>query len=164
MEWTTLTLIGVLLMGGIGALLWQRHRAQWLVLTRHSVRCPLYDCQATIVARTNPLAQPRWQHLDVATCSLHPERLVTLPERMVFVRDSSYDKQYPQEPGRYPRYTPGLPCRKNCLAILNKAADSCATQPVRCTSETNNGPDLAQQATHNLAMTQALWFHSISSP
>jgi len=89
MEWTTLTLIGVLLMGGIGALLWQRHRAQWLVLTRHRVRCPLYDCQATIVARTNPLAQPRWQHLDVATCSLHPERLVTLPERMVFVRDSS---------------------------------------------------------------------------
>ena len=164
MEWTTLSLVGILLSGGVGALLWQRHRSRWLTLTRHTVRCPLYDCQARVVVRTNPLAQPRRQHVDVAACSLHPETLVTPLERIVFVTDSSYDKPYLQAPGRYPRYTPGVLCRKNCLAILNKTADSCAIQPVHCTSETNNGPDLAQQATHNLAMTQALWFHSISSP
>lgn len=141
MEWTTLSLMGILLMGGVGALLWQRHRTRWLVLTRHSVRCPLYDCQATMVVRTNPLAQPRRQHVDVATCSLHPETLVSLPEKMVYVTDSSYDRPYPQEPGRYPRYTLGVPCRKNCLAILNTAAASCAIQPVRCTSEAKSGPD-----------------------
>ena len=164
MEWTTLSLIGILLMGGVGALLWQRRRARWLTLTRHTVRCPLYDGQATIVVRTNPLAQPRRQHVDVASCSLYPEALVTLPDRMVAATDGSYDKQYPQEPGRYPRYTLGVPCRTNCLAILHKAAYSCAIQPVCCTSAAPHGPDLAQQATHNPAMTQALWFYSISSP
>lgn len=164
MEWTTLSLMGILLMGGVGTLLWQRHRARWLVLTRHTVRCPLNACQATLVVRTNPLAQPGRQHVDVASCSLHPETLVTLPARLVCVTDSSYDRPYPQEPGRYPRSTLGVPCRKNCLAILNTAAGSCAIQPVRCTSEVNNGPDLAQQTTHNLAMTQALWFHSASCP
>ena len=164
MGWTTLSLIGILLIGGVGALLWQRHWARWLALTRHTIRCPLYDCEATIVVRTNPLAQPGRQHVDVATCSLHPETLITLPERMVFVTDSAYDKQYPQEPWRYRRYALGVPCRKNCLAILNKAADSCVIQSVRCTSEASTGPDLAQQATHNPAMTQALWFHSASSP
>jgi hypothetical protein len=160
MVWTTLSLMGILLMGGVGALLWQRQRARWLVLTRQTVRCPLYDCQATTVVRTNPLVQPGRQHVDVASCSLHPETLVTLPEKMVYVTDSSYDRLYPQALGRYPRSTLGVPCRKNCLAILNMAVDSCAMQPVRCTSEAHSGPDLAQQATHNPVMTQALWFSS----
>jgi len=34
MAWTTLSLIGLLLIGGVGALLWQRHRARWLALGR----------------------------------------------------------------------------------------------------------------------------------
>ena len=162
MVWAILSLIGILT-GGVSTLLWQHHRARWLTLTRHTVHCPFYDCQATVVVRTNPLAQPRRQHVDVATCSLSPETLVTFPARLVFVTDSSYGKPYVQEPGRYPYYTPRVPCRKNCLAILNRAADSCAIQPVRCTSEANSGPDLAQQATHNPVMTQALWFYSASS-
>jgi hypothetical protein len=76
------------------------------------------------VVHTNLLAQPRRQHVDVATCSLHPETLNTFPASLVFVSDTSYYKVYPQEARQYLRYPLRVPCRKSCLAILNKAADS----------------------------------------
>jgi hypothetical protein len=135
MAWTTLSLIGLILIGGAGALLWQRHRARWLALTRYTVRCPLYDSLATVVVGTNLLAQPWRQHIDVVACSLHPETLDTFPERLVFVLDTSYAQRYPQAPGQYPRSSLKVPCRKNCLAILNKAAGSRSTRSVRYTQE-----------------------------
>ena len=164
MEWPILSLMGIIFVGGVGTLLWKRHQARWLTLARHTMHCPLHDCQATIVVRTNSLTHPRRQYVDVTACSLHPETPVTLPERIGSVPDTSYDTLYPQAPGRYPHYPLKIPCRKNCLAILNKGADSCAIQPVCCTSEASHGPYLAQQATHNSVMTQALWFYSVSSP
>ena len=48
MEGFSLTLLGMTLIGGVGILLWRRHRRQRLQVKHHNVRCPLHDCQADV--------------------------------------------------------------------------------------------------------------------
>src|SRR4029453_12385959 len=43
-----------------------------LVITRHTMRCPLDEATATLAVRTNPTGAPSRRYRDVVSCSLRP--------------------------------------------------------------------------------------------
>ncbi len=160
MEWISLGLIGISLIGGIGIWLWQRHREQRFPLTQHTVRCPLYDRQATLTVRTNPIARPRGQYVDVTACSILPATPCILPASMAYLPDMPSYEPYLQK-ARPHRYTLEVPCRKDCLYVLNEAEGSCPIRHIRCTSGISNGLELTRQVVQNPTITRLLWFHSV---
>jgi hypothetical protein len=154
-----LALLGLTLIGAIGALVWWRHREQRLVDTRHRVRCPRNDSQAHVSVRTDPQAPSCRQYLRVTTCSLLSNAAVALPERIAYLPDSpSYRVQL--EPARsHPVYTTEVACPQDCVFVLNEATVATALPPVTCTSGMSDSIDLIRQTMRNPRMSRLLCYY-----
>ena len=158
MSWTLLSLIGIVVLGGIGAVFFHRRRERRLILEAQAVRCPVHGDQATLAVRTDSLGHPGRRYVDVTACSLQPATSFVPPPRLAYFPDVPPCEPYVYEVGRAPRHCSEVACSKRCLYVLN-AAESGATQPIRCTSGTSDSLELARQ-TLSPAMMWQLWFHS----
>jgi hypothetical protein len=129
-----------------------------LEITRHTVRCPLEDCPASLTVRTHPGASPGRRHRDVTACSLLSASSFAPPARSGYFPDVAPPVSYLREalPGAH--HSPEVSCSKRCLAILN-AAELGTAEPVRCTSGVNDALELARQ-TQSLSMMRVLWSYS----
>jgi hypothetical protein len=129
-----------------------------LVLTQHTVRCPLGDETASVTVRTAPDGYPSRRHRDVTACSLLPSTPYVPPARMGYFTDvPDVPVPYLREVDSAPRHSLGVACPKRCLAVLN-AAEPGAAEPLRCTSGVSDGLELARQ-TQNPAIMRLLWFY-----
>jgi LPXTG-motif cell wall-anchored protein len=153
-----LSLIGILLLGGIGAVLFRRRR-QRLTLTAQTLRCPLHDGVGILAVRTDPIASSGSRYVDVSACSLLPVTSFVPPVRTAYFPDVGPFGPYVREASRVPRHSSELACSKRCLHALN-AAERAVPQPIRCTSGTSDSPELARQ-TQSPAIMRLLWFHSV---
>lgn len=128
-------------------------------ITHHTMRCPLQHGIASLSVRTELGAQPSRRHRDVTACSLLPSpSCVTPPGRRGYFSDVAPPLSYSYDVGRASPHSLEVACSKPCLGVLN-AAESGASEPVRCTSGVNDGLELARQ-TQSPAIMRLLWFHS----
>jgi hypothetical protein len=128
-----------------------------LVVTEHTVRCPLEDCTATLSVRTDRDSAPSRRHREVMSCSLRPPtpyvplppigHVPELPPPLSYFREGWPGPCHSREPA----------CSKACLAILN-AAEPGAGGPDACAS--GDAMELARQ-TESLAMMRLLWTSGI---
>src|ERR1700675_3988765 len=106
-------LIGIVVLAGIGILLARKRRP--LTVTQHTVRCPAYDCRASVAVRTDFSAAPSHRHVDVTTCSLMPSTPFTPPARTAYFSDMSPAEPYVYEISQAPRHSDEVGCPKRCL-------------------------------------------------
>jgi len=128
-----------------------------LVLTQHTVRCPLDDCAASLTVRTDPSGYPSRRHLDVAACSLLPSTSFVPPATSRYFADVGPEVPYLCAVDPAPRHSLEVSCPKPCLAAMN-AAEPGAAEPVRRTSGVSDGMELVRQ-TQSPAVTRLLWFY-----
>jgi LPXTG-motif cell wall-anchored protein len=160
MDGVGLTLLGIALVGGIGALARRRRRERRLHITDHDVRCPLHDCQAQVAVRTDPRAQSCQQYVDVTTCSLLSDAAIALPERTAHLADfPPYPLRLDVAPS-YPVYASEVRCPQHCVIVLNEAAVAVASQPVEDTSGADHAIELAARAVRNPRIARLLWYYS----
>ena len=164
MKWSSINHTRIPLLGRIYGLLMRCHRKRRLAVTRHTVRCPLHDCNATVTARTRLRTKRRPRHADIQACSLLPMEPVVPPSRMVWVPDLPYYDIHLQPTRQPPSYPLKVPCRKPCLYILNGAVETGRVRQGRCISGTMDCLELEREATRNTvaetATTQAPWSYS----
>ena len=154
-----LTLLGLTLIGAIGALLWRRHREQRLVDTHHGVRCPRYETQAQVTVRTDPGAQSCRQYLRATTCSLLPDATVALPERIAYFPDFPPYKVRSGPARSHPVHATEVSCPQHCVLVLNQAAVCSAVPPVACTSGVSDSIDLVRQTIRNPRISRLLCYY-----
>ncbi|HSF06014.1 MAG TPA: hypothetical protein VLG10_09530 [Methylomirabilota bacterium] len=129
-----------------------------LVLTQHTMRCPLEDRTASVTVRTDPNGYPSRRHLGVTACSLLPSTSFVPPARRCYFSDAAPLVPYSCEVHSAPHHSLEVACPSRCLAVLN-AAEPGAAEPARCTSGVSDGLELARQ-TQSPAITRLLWFYS----
>lgn len=130
-----------------------------LVLTQHTVRCPMDDRTASLTVRANPDGYPSRRHRDVIACSLLPSTSFVVPARRGHFSDVAPPVSYLYEATRSARHSLEVACPRRCLSTLN-AAEAGAAEPVRCTSGVNDALELARQ-TQSPGMMRLVWFHSV---
>jgi hypothetical protein len=128
-----------------------------LALTRHTVRCPVEDCTARLMVRTDTDASPSRRHRDVVACSLLPATSWPQSERTGYFPDLTPVLAYVAEPYLAPCHSSEIACSKRCLAVLN-AAEAGGESP-QCTSGVSDALELARQ-TQSFRMMQVLWSYS----
>lgn len=158
MSWTPLVLIGIVLLGAIGAVFFRRRRERRLTLTPQTVRCPVHGDPATLAVRTLPIAHPGRRYVDVTACSLLPATSFVPPTRTAYFPDAFPCEPYVSEVSQAPRHSAEVTCPKHCLHVLN-AADRVVGAPIHCTSGTSDSLELARQ-TQSPEMMRQLWLHS----
>lgn len=146
MEWTIISLVSLSLLGGIGGLLWRYFRGTRIDTTRHTVHCPLSDHSANLAVRTKFQSQGRRRHVDVTACSLHPQEPIIPPERVVWVPDLPYSDLRFEKGNPTPIHIGGVPCRKECLHILNLGEGHGVIGQKRCVFGVMDCPELAREA------------------
>jgi hypothetical protein len=161
MDGIGLALLGMTLIGGIGALRWQRRRRQRLPVTSRSVRCPLHDCPADVIVRTDPRARSEQQYVEVTGCSLLSDAAIGLPEHTAYLPDSPPCMVRLESARSYPVYTTEVSCPQSCVCVLNAAALSVTPQPLDCASGTSDGIDLMRQAVRDPTGSRLLWYGSL---
>ena len=157
MDW--IPLIGIVILGGIGTLLFWRRRQRRLTLTQHTLRCPVDDCRATLAVRTDAIAHPSRRHVDVTACSLRPPTSFVPPARTTYFSDMSPPVPYRYEVSQAPCHSEEVACPKRCLLVLNAAERGASAEPIRCTSGMSDSLELVRQ-TQTPAITRVLWYHS----
>jgi hypothetical protein len=159
MEGVGLTLLGMTLIGAIGALVWRRHRGQRLQVTQHNVRCPLHDCRANVAVRTDPDARSRHQFAGITTCSLLSHAAVALPERTAYLSDFPPYKVRLEAARSYPVYAAEVSCPQHCVLVLNESSVSVVSQPVECVSGVSDAIELAAQTVRSPRISRLLWYY-----
>lgn len=143
------TLLGLIVIGAIGALYRYWKREQRLQLTGHTVRCPLHEAEARVAVRTDPAAQSCRQYLGVTTCSLLSGVAIGLPERIGYLADSPPYQVRFDPPSAHAVHETRVDCPQHCVFVLNETAVTNARPPVECTSGVSDAFDLARQVTPN---------------
>lgn len=154
-----LTLLGLTLIGTIGALWWRRHRKQRLVDTHHGVRCPRHDSQAHVTVRTDAGAQSCRQYLHVTTCSLLSDAAVALPERTAYFPDFPPYKVRLEPARSHPVHATAVSCPQDCVFVLNETAVCAAGPPVACTSGVSDSIELVRQTVSNPRISRLLCYY-----
>ena len=159
MGWTLFA--GIAIAGAIGALALEWRRRRRLVVTQQTMRCPVYDCRATLAVQTDPRAASRSRYVDVKACSLQPALPIAPPPPPAYFAGASPYMPFLMEVSAAPPYPrPQEPaCATRCLAVLN-AAESWSWRPIECTSGTSDAMDLARQ-TQNPAIMRQVWLHGV---
>jgi hypothetical protein len=150
------TLVGIL-----GVCLWWRRRQQRLRVTYHSLRCPMHDDRAEVAVTTDPAAPSGRQYLGVTSCSVHSNVAIGLQERFAFLSDSPPCRVRLEPARSTPVYTDTVPCRADCVFVLNATAVSGVPQTVECTSGASDAIALAEQALGRTRMSRLLWYASL---
>lgn len=146
------------LVGGIGIVLWQRHRYQRLEVTPRRVRCPIHDAPADLAVQTDRGAPSCQQYREVVTCSLLDDVAIALPERTGYLVDPPL--QVRLDPAtKFPLYPAKVGCAQPCVFVLNAAAVSGAHQPITCASGASDARELARQV-QNPRITRLLDYSS----
>ncbi len=154
-----LTLLGLAIIGAIGALWWRRHREQRLVDTHHGVRCPRDDSQAHVTVRTDPHGQSCRQYLRVTTCSLLSDAAVAPPERVAYLPDFPPYTMWVEPARSHPVHATEVSCPQPCVFVLNETAVSAALPRVVCTSGVNDSVELARQTGDNPRLSRLLFYY-----
>jgi LPXTG-motif cell wall-anchored protein len=144
MIWTLLALIGIVLLGTIGAVYFRRRRERRSTLTAQTVRCPVNDNPATLAVRTLSIAHPGRRYMDVTACSLLPATSFVPPTRTAYFPDGFPCEPYISEVSQAPLHCGEMACPKGCLHVLN-AADRVVGAPILCASGAIDSLELARQ-------------------
>ena len=159
MSWFFIGFLGMVMVAAVG--IWWRRRGPY-ELTSHNVRCPLHGDEARVNVRT--AAQGRHPYVDVVACTLHPNEPVFVPSKIDWVPEISYYAAGLSRSMKGPIYQLGVPCRKDCLAILNQAEDHGIPRYHHHLSGVNDCLDLEREVTrHTVAetpTTQEPWSYS----
>lgn len=161
MEGVGLTLLGIILVAGVGTLLWRRHRAQQFPIVSRGVRCPVHDCQADVSVRANPDAHVGHRYVEVVGCSLLSDAAVALPERRAYLPDSPPCEVLLETARSYPVYATEVSCAQPCVFVLNAAAPSVAPPALACASGASDAIDLMRQADPQSSDSRLLWYSSV---
>ena len=94
--------------------------------TQQQIRCPNYDCEATITTRTRLWGGHPARYVSVETCSLLPKQAAEGGAHVNWVPDIPYQDLNLSGGERLPRYTMGVPCRETCLMLANGEVTRCA--------------------------------------
>lgn len=129
-----------------------------LEITRHTVRCPLEDCVASLTVRTSPQSPPSHRHREVTACSLRPSTPYVPAPRLGHFPDMAPPMPFFSEVETAPHHWLEVPCSRRCLAVLN-AAEPGAGEPARA-SGVSDALELARR-TQPPAITRLLWFYSV---
>jgi hypothetical protein len=159
MEGIGLTLLGVILVGGVAALRWRSRRQRWPVVSR-SVLCPMHDSRADVTVRTDPEARPSRQYVDVVACSLLSDAAVGLPEQRGYLPDSPPCEVLLEPARAYPVHTTDVSCSQPCVFALNAASSSVTPRPLTCASGVSDGIDLMRQVDRHTTGSRLLWYSS----
>jgi hypothetical protein len=87
--------------------------------TQQQIRCPNYDCEATITTRTRLWGGRPARYVSVETCSLLPKQAAEGSAHVNWVPDIPYQALNLSGGERLPRYTMGVSCRETCLMLAN---------------------------------------------
>lgn len=87
------------------------------------VRCPQYDCEATIATRVRLQSRKRARHVRVETCSLFANQPAALKAQIRGVPDLPNPALILGRGEALPRYVIGVPCRQTCLPLINGDLD-----------------------------------------
>jgi hypothetical protein len=129
-----------------------------LVVTQHTVRCPLDGATATLNVRTDARRGPCRRYLNVTGCSLLPPASSVPFSRAGYFADVAPPLRYIRDVETGACATSDLRCAKRCLAVLN-AAEPGAAEAMRCTSAVSDALELARQ-TQSPAMMRVLWSYA----
>lgn len=150
MNWT------IALMVAAGIVVWlieQQRRKRRHVLAQETLRCPLYDCRATVEVRTDPHALAGHRFRDVTACSLLPPPTEAPPARAVYFSDVAPCRPYLYDVQEAPPLSQRIGCSKHCLAVLSAAeAGAESTLPLA-----GDAWELARRTQRPSAM-RAFWF------
>jgi hypothetical protein len=146
---------------GIAFSLWRRRRWQRMQVSHHTVRCPIHGDRAEIVMATDPVARSGRQYAEVSRCSLLPEAVFGLPERVGYLWDGPPCKVRLEPARSTPLYTNDVSCRQPCVAVLNATAVSAVPLELRCSSGASDAIALAEQALGSGRMARLLWYASL---
>jgi hypothetical protein len=151
----------VIVAGAAGLLLWQRRRWQRVQITRHRIRCPIHGDPADVAVATDPGRPACRQYLAVTSCSLRPDAVAGLPERVGYLWDGPPCKVRlePAHPGSL--YTGEVECRQDCVFVLNATAVAGTMPPLECRSGVSDAIGLAEQALGSSRMSRVLWYASL---
>jgi hypothetical protein len=153
-----LTLIALVVIGGVAV--WWRHARRTLDLpvTAHTVLCPLYETPAHVTVRTDAGAQSCQQYVAVTACSLHAGAAVTRPERIGYLCDPDFPAvSLRVPPGEVvPETAAEVACRQDCVYVLNQTAVFNARPPIECTSSVCDAIELERQVSGNPRMGRLL--------
>jgi hypothetical protein len=155
MRWNSMTPLSLI------KRLWRRAWNARYTVTTHTVHCPEYDCDATVVIQTNVRTRRRWRHVGVTRCSVFPREPVYPPHKIDWVPDIPYFAVPRYPAGGTPVYNLNVPCHKQCLYLLNDALETGTIRQERCLSGIIDCVELEREATHNTragaATTRTPW-------
>jgi hypothetical protein len=121
MTWVDLGVLGIVLIVGIGTLFLRWHWRHLFTVTQHTVRCPLHDCPATIIAYDRPGARRGWYYRDVLACSLLPQGAMACTRQAAAPPETPHEGLSMWNRGWYSSGVPRVPCSKDCLSTLGTA-------------------------------------------
>jgi hypothetical protein len=87
-------------------------------ITQHTLRCPLYDCTASLTVRTDFNGCVSARHLDVLSCSLLPSMAFVPSAANAYFPDMEPPEPYTHNIYPTPLHSTGLACRKRCLPVV----------------------------------------------
>lgn len=126
--------VAIALVVAAGIALWlieRQRRRRRHVFAQEAVRCPLYDCRATVEVRTDPQAGAGRRYRDVTACSLLPPPREAPAARSVHFSDLAPRQPYLCDVREAPPLAEGVACSKHCLVALAAAeAGPGALQPL----------------------------------
>ncbi len=144
-----LAIMSLFLLGVTVWFVWRHFREVRFITTRHTVHCPLYDYSAHLNVRTKFQPQMGPRHVDVGSCSLQHQEPISPPQKVVWVPDLPYSDLRFQKGQPAPIHVGDVPCRKDCLHLLNLAEGHCEIGQKRCIFGVMDSPELAREAARN---------------
>jgi hypothetical protein len=151
----------VILVGALGIFAWRRRRQQRLQITRHKLRCPITGDPADVAVATDPARATSRQYLAVTSCSLRPDEVVGVQERVGYLWDGPPCKVRLESGRAAPLYTGEVACPQQCVFVLNATAASGTYVPLECRSGISDAIGLAEQALGASRTSRLLWYASI---
>lgn len=151
----------VILAGALGVLLWRWRREQRVQITRHRMRCPIHGDTADVAVATDPARPACRQYLAVTSCSLRPDAVIGLAERVGYLWDGPPCRVRLEPARSTPLYTGEVDCSQDCVFVLNATAVSGSFSPVECRSGASDAIGLAEQALGPSRTSRLLWYASM---
>lgn len=116
--------------------------------TQQHVRCPNYDCDATITTHTRLRGERPPHHVSVETCSIMPKQPSEAGARTTWVPDIPYQDLKLGGGECPPRYSMGVSCREACLRLVNGEVALQSRRSRHCVMGMYDGLEIERELTH----------------